>query len=63
MGREKQFNINVKPRDVLADVHDVSDSAGLAYLKFWMHHALHGEPLPPRDVKKPRSEWDGSAIF
>lgn len=58
MAKQKQFRLDVFPRDVLADVHDLDANAGFAYLKFWMHHALHGEPLPPRDVKKPRAEWD-----
>ncbi len=49
MSRGKNFNINVKPRDVLVDVKGLSADAGFAYLKFWMHHHLHGEPLPPRE--------------
>jgi len=49
MSRGKNFNINVKPRDVLVDVKGLSADAGFAYLKFWMHHHLHGVPLPPRE--------------
>lgn len=47
----KNFNINVKPRDLLVDVKGLSADAGFAYLKFWMHHHLHGEPLPPREER------------
>lgn len=47
----KNFNINVKPRDLLVDVKGLSADAGFAYVKFWMHHHLHGEPLPPREER------------
>lgn len=47
----KNFNINVKPRDLLVDMKGLSADAGFAFVKFWMHHHLHGEPLPPREEK------------
>lgn len=53
MTREKNFNIDVKPRDLLVDVKGLSADAGFAYLKFWMHHHLHGEPLPPAEEDVP----------
>ncbi len=51
MSRRKNFNINVKPRDVLVDIKGLSAGAVLAFLRFWMHHHLHGEPLPPAEEK------------
>jgi len=54
----KTFVIAVKPRDVLVDLKGLPDFATNAYMRFWMLHALHGEPLPPREEKKPREEWD-----
>jgi len=45
----KNFNANVKPRDALLDMKGLSPATGFAYFKFWMHHHLHGEPLPPRE--------------
>ncbi len=58
MTSSKTFVIGVKPRDVLVDIKGLPDYATNAYLRFWMLHALHGEPLPPREEKKPREEWD-----
>lgn len=58
MSSSKTFNINVKPRDVLVDLKGVSPAATNAYIRFWMLHALHGEPLPPREEKIGRDEWD-----
>lgn len=49
--RRKNFNINVKPRDVLVDIKGLSAGAVLAFLRFWMHHHLHGEPLPPAEER------------
>ena len=49
--RRKNFNINVKPRDVLVDIKGLSEGAVAAFLKFWMHHHLHGEPLPPAEER------------
>lgn len=45
----KNFNANVKCRDALLDMKGLSPDAGFAYFKFWMHHHLHGVPLPPRE--------------
>ena len=53
MTREKTFNINVKPRDLLVDVKGLTADAISAYVKFWMHHHLHGEPLPPAGADVP----------
>ena len=58
MTSSKTFAVVVKPRDVLVDIKGLPDYATNAYLRFWMLHALHGEPLPPREEKKPRDEWD-----
>lgn len=58
MTSTKTFVIGVKPRDVLVDIKGLPDYATNAYIRFWMLHALHGEPLPPREEKKPREEWD-----
>ncbi|WP_425065603.1 hypothetical protein [Reyranella sp.] len=45
----KNFNANVKCRDLLIDLQGLSDGAAAAFMKFWMHHHLHGVPLPPRE--------------
>lgn len=54
----KTFVIAVNPRDVMVDMKGVGDKATKAFLHFWMLHSLHGEPLPPREEKVPRDEWD-----
>jgi hypothetical protein len=53
MTRKKNFCIGVYPRDLLADIKGLSADAGFAYVKFWMHHHLHGEPLPPAEEHVP----------
>lgn len=58
MSSTKTFNINVKPRDVLVELKGVKPGPANAYIRFWMLHALHGEPLPPREEKIDRDEWD-----
>lgn len=58
MSSSKTFVIGVKPRDVLVDLKGMSEKATNAYLRFWMLHALHGEPLPPREEKIDRDEWN-----
>ncbi len=58
MSSKKNFAITVNPRDVMVDMKGVSEKATKAYLHFWMLHSLHGEPLPPREEKLPRDEWD-----
>lgn len=56
--RDKNFAIDVKPRDALLDVRGLSPEATGIFFKFWMLHHLHGEPLPPREEQRPPSEWD-----
>lgn len=58
MSSSKRFTVNVKPRDVLIDFKGLSDRAAKAYHFFWMLHELHGEPLPPREERIDRAEWD-----
>lgn len=54
----KNHTAIIKTRDALLDVKGLSAEACGVYFKFWMLHHLHGEPLPPKEEKKPRDEWD-----
>jgi hypothetical protein len=54
----KAFVIPVMARDALHDMKGLSLEAKGALFSFWMLHEMHREPLPPREEKRPRDEWD-----
>ncbi len=58
MSSLKAFVLAVKLRDALLDLKGLSPEAKGIFQTFWYTHEMYREPLPPREFKGGRGEWD-----